>query len=103
MDKTTRTLAIGLLILIIFTPLGLLATGDTFGEWSNKEIKEKLGFVPGGMEKLAPVWNAPLPDYALPGDKQPHSAEVAYVLSAIIGVAICISVIYFIGKKIAKD
>ncbi len=52
MDKTMRNLAIGLLILIILTPLGLLATGDAFGEWSDKGIKERLGFVPSGLEHL---------------------------------------------------
>ncbi len=96
-------LAIGLLILIILTPLGLLAAGDTFGEWSNKEIKERLGFVPSGLESLTPLWNAPLPDYAMPEDELQHSATATYVISAIVGVIICSSVLYFIGKRIARD
>ncbi len=103
MDKIMRNLAIGLLILVILTPLGLLATGDTFGEWSNKEVREKLGFVPGGLEHLSSLWGAPLPDYALPGESSRHGTATAYVLSAIIGVIFCAGVLFFVGWKIAKD
>ena len=35
MDKIIRNFAIGLVVLIILAPLGLLAVGETFGEWSN--------------------------------------------------------------------
>ena len=67
MDKIVRNFAIGLVLLIILAPLGLLAVGETFGEWANEEIKEKLGFVPPGLEQLSSLWSAPLPDYAFPG------------------------------------
>jgi len=42
MDKLVRNLSIALVLLIILTPLGLLAVGETFGEWSTEEIEEKL-------------------------------------------------------------
>lgn len=104
MDKTIKTLAIGLLILIVLTPLGLLATGETFGEWSNEEIKEKLGFVPPGLERISSLWSAPLPDYALPGSEESMTlSAAAYLLSAVIGVVLCAGLLYIIGKKIAKD
>ena len=38
MDKTTRNLIVGLAALIILAPLGLLAVGETFGEWGNEEL-----------------------------------------------------------------
>ncbi len=103
MDRLTRNLAIGLIVLVILTPLGLLAVGETFGEWSNKEVKEKLGFVPGGLEQLSPLWKAPIPDYALPGDESQHGAVAAYMLSAVIGVLVCAGLLYFVGKRIAKN
>lgn len=104
MDKIVRNLAIGLLILVILTPLGLLATGGTsFGEWSNKEVKEKLGFVPSGLEHLSSLWGAPLPDYAIPGEGSQHGAAVTYILSAVIGVGVCAGVLYFVGRRLAKD
>ena len=49
MDKIVRNLAIGLLMLIILAPLGLLAVGETFGEWGPEELQEKLGVVPPGI------------------------------------------------------
>ncbi|MDM7912092.1 MAG: PDGLE domain-containing protein [Methanotrichaceae archaeon] len=103
MDKTVRNLAIGLLILIIFVPLGLLAVGETFGEWGTEELQEKLGFVPSGLEDLAPTWSAPIPDYAFPGDESQTGMVAAYYLSAVLGVVICAGLLYFVGKKIARD
>jgi hypothetical protein len=103
MDKTVRNLAIGLLILIVFVPLGLLAVGETFGEWGTEELQEKLGFVPSGLEDLAPAWSAPIPDYALPGDESQTGMVAAYYMSAVLGVVICVGLLYFVGKKIARD
>ena len=103
MDKMIRNFAIGLVVLIILAPLGLLAVGETFGEWSNEEIKEKLGFVPPGLEQLSSLWSAPLPDYALPGGRESMTVAVAaYILSAVIGVAVCGGLLYFVGKKVAR-
>ena len=104
MDKTTRNLVIGLAALIILAPLGLLAVGETFGEWGNEELEEKIGYVPPGLEELSSIWSAPMPDYALPGmDDSMTAASIAYILSAIIGVIIGGGLLYLLGKRIAKD
>ena len=104
MDKTVRNLAIGLVALIILAPLGLLAVGETFGEWGNEELEAKIGFVPSGLERLSSLWSAPMPDYALPGiGESMTAASAAYILSAVIGVVICAGLLYIIGKRIAKD
>jgi len=104
MDKTVKNLAIGLVALIILAPLGLLAVGETFGEWGNEELEEKIGFVPSGLEQLSSLWSAPMPDYALPGiGESMTAASAAYILSAVIGVVICAGLLYIIGKRIAKD
>lgn len=104
MNKTIRNLAIGLLVLTILTPLGLLAIGETFGEWSNEELEEKIGYVPTGLEGLSSIWSAPLADYGLPGmDDSMTVASIAYILSAIIGVVISGGLLYLLGKRIAKD
>lgn len=104
MDKIVRNLAIGLLLMIVFVPLGLLAVGETFGEWGPEEVEEKLGFVPPGLEELSGIWNAPMPDYAFPGGGESMTvSSVAYILSAIIGIVICGGILYVIGKKAAKD
>ena len=104
MEKIIRNLSIGLIILMIFAPLGLLAVGETFGEWGPEEVKEKLGFVPPGIEELSDLWSAPMPDYAFTGgDESMTMSSVAYIMSAVIGVVVCGGLLYFIGKKAAKN
>jgi len=104
MDRIIRNFVIGLVALIILAPLGLLAVGETFGEWGPEEIKEKLGFVPPGLEQLSSLWSAPMSDYALPGiGDSMTAAAAAYILSAVFGVVICGALLYFVGKKVAKD
>ena len=103
MEKIVKNFAIGLVALIILAPLGLLAVGETFGEWSNEEIHEKLGFVPEGLGKLSSLWGAPLADYAFPNDDSGMGAVAAYILSGILGVAICGGILYYVGKRIAKN
>jgi cobalt/nickel transport system permease protein/cobalt/nickel transport protein len=104
MDKTTKNMAIGLVALMILAPLGLLAVGETFGEWSNEEIEEKLGYIPTGLEELSSLWSAPMPDYDLPGGGESMtSLSFAYILSAVLGVVICGGLLYFWGKKVARD
>jgi hypothetical protein len=103
MEKIIRNLAIGLVALIILAPLGLLAVGETYGEWGNEELKEKLGFVPHGLEQLSSLWSAPLPDYAFPGGEESMSmATIAYLVSAVIGVVVCGGLLYVVGKRFVK-
>ncbi len=103
MEKIYRNLAIGLVTLIILAPLGLFAAGQTFGEWSPDQLKEKIGFVPQGLEKLSGIWNAPLPDYGSPGEESQTGKVGTYVLTAVIGVVVCGGILFFVGKKVAKD
>jgi hypothetical protein len=103
MDKLVRNSAIGLVLLIILSPLGLLAVGETFGEWTPEEVREKLGFVPPGLEQLSSLWSAPMPDYAIPGGESTTISAVAYLISALIGVVICGGLLYYLGKRVAKD
>lgn len=104
MEKSIRNLVIGLLLLVVLVPLGLLATGETFGEWGNEEIEEKLGYVPLGLKELSTFWErAPLPDYAFEGDESSRGAVIAYILSAVIGVVLGGGVLYLLGRRIAKD
>lgn len=78
-------------VLIAATPLGLLATGTAWGEWGADEISEiavngsALGYTPSG---LANGWSLEslIPDYAIEGMNE----IVAYILSAVIGVAFLI-------------
>ena len=102
MERIVKNFAIGLVVLVILAPLGLLAAGETFGEWSNEEIHEKLGFVPEGLERLSSLWGAPLSDYAFSNDESQTGAIAAYILSGILGVAICGGLLYYVGRKVAR-
>ena len=94
-----RALWIALGILIILSPLGLLATGTAWGEWGTEELQEMgLGFIPQGMERLAGVWSAPFPDYTLSGLDE----RAAYVLSAVVGVALVVLAAWVLGKFLAS-
>jgi cobalt/nickel transport system permease protein len=81
-----RLLWVGLAVLIFATPLGLLAPGTAWGEWSSDQFTELgLSFVPQGFRHLEGLWGAPLPDYDLPAWGSP---TLSYILSAILGIVV---------------
>jgi cobalt/nickel transport protein len=107
--KITTKLWIGLGVLILLSPLGLLLpehfkAGAAWGEWGIDEIKELVGYIPKGLEKLAPLWNAPLPDYAFKGSegKSLSHLSLAYIISAITGIAVTIGASLLVGKLLTK-
>jgi len=107
--KITTKLWIGLGVLILLSPLGLLLpahfkAGAAWGEWGIEEIKELAGYVPKGLEKLAPLWNAPLPDYALKGweGKGLSHLSLAYVISAVVGIGVTVGASLLVGRLLAK-
>jgi cobalt/nickel transport protein len=104
MDKIYKYLLIGLALLIVLTPLGLISTGETYGEWGGDYLQETLGYIPSGLSGLADLWHAPLPDYGLPGQGESLADMTpGYLLSAIIGVALCGGLLYFGGKALIKN
>ncbi|MFA9396936.1 MAG: cobalt transporter CbiM [Clostridiaceae bacterium] len=76
-------------IMIVLTPLGLLASGTAWGEWGKSDIASTfskgkiLGYVPNGMENGI-NFNAILADYSL--NSMPE--VLAYIVSAIIAVSL---------------
>jgi cobalt/nickel transport protein len=107
--KITTKLWIGLGVLIVLSPLGLLIpahfkAGAAWGEWGINEIKKLVGYVPQRLEKLAPLWNAPLPDYAFKGweGKGLSHLSLAYIISAVAGIAVTVSATLLIGKLLAR-
>lgn len=68
-------------VLAFLTPLGLLAAGIAWGEWSPDELKESLGYIPKGM-RSGFEFIPPMPGYGLSG----VPGAVGYILSALIGM-----------------
>jgi cobalt/nickel transport system permease protein len=89
--------------LIVLTPLGLLATGTAWGEWSMEEIKEQLGYIPQGITAAADWWNSLLPDYTVPALGESRlGAAAGYVLCAAIGVLLIATLIFLTSKMVVK-
>ncbi len=100
----------GLAALMLLTPLGVLAVGTAWGEWSVKDFadaaaREKIiaasqhrtlpAGVPEGLHRLSSAWTAPFPDYA---PQFIRSEPVGYMLSAMFGVGIILAVLW-LGRK----
>jgi len=108
MTKFQKKLWIGLAIMALLTPLGIYLpkkfnAGDAWGEWGPDKIKELLGYVPAGLNKLADFWKAPVPDYNFGGENAAMSAQViSYIISGIIGIAAGVILIYVITKYLIK-
>ncbi len=95
--RSTRKLWYGLALMMLLSPLGLIAAGTAWGEWgaedfSSPEARQAIavashnmsppGAAPQGLAELANVWQAPIPDYA---PAFMHSANFGYILSALFG------------------
>ncbi len=76
-------LALG--VFLVLTPLGILAVGTAWGEWSPADFAPH--HVPRGLEQLSTIWRAPLSRYA---PSFIHSESLGYLLSAIAGVGLII-------------
>jgi hypothetical protein len=97
--RATGGLWIGLAILAMLTPLGLLAAGTAWGEWGVDELQGLHGSVPAGLGQLHSLWSAPLPDYSLPFLQ---NATVGYIVSAALGMAFLIGLILTAGKLLLR-
>jgi hypothetical protein len=107
--KATTKLWIGLAALVVLSPLGLilpakLGAGSAWGEWSGDQMQRLVGYVPAGMSRLAGLWKAPMPDYALKGQGNAplRVLSMSYILSAVFGVAVVVGVAILLGKALAR-
>jgi cobalt/nickel transport system permease protein len=98
--KSLRRLWVAVALLMLLTPLGILAAGKAWGEWSAAEFSSASGQariaaasqdasaperVPTGLQKLSSAWTAPIPAYAPQFVK---SRSFGYLLSAMFGVGL---------------
>ncbi len=81
-----KPLLVTLLLMLIFVPLGLIATATAWGEWSPAELRGRLGFVPAGMERFTGLWSGIIPRYGARGTF--WSSLPGYLFSAAAGLAI---------------
>jgi len=105
--------ALALAVVLLMTPLGIVASGAAWGEWGPKDFSSAAGraqitiasrsaappaAVPSGLARLAKLWTAPMPDYA------PHfvkSAGFGYLLSAMFGVGLILAAAW-LGQRLVQ-
>jgi len=100
---------IRLALLMLLTPLGILAAGTAWGEWSagdlsNREMRQKIAAASGnvappvqqpqGLQRLSSLWSAPFPQYAPPFVRQP---AFGYVMSAMFGCGVIMAIFLLLG------
>ena len=87
-------------LLLLCTPLGILAAGTAWGEWSASDLANggarvqisaasgnhgPPALVPQGLQKMASLWTAPFPGYAPGFIKSPF---LGYLLSGMFAVGL---------------
>ena len=85
-------------VMVVLTPLGLLAPGSAFGEDSPNDLTSNLGLsaVPTGMARYTDFWQSTLfPDYL-------SGSPWTYIVSAVVGVLVVGLVVYVIGLVLAR-
>jgi cobalt/nickel transport system permease protein len=111
--RTVRPLLIGLAVLMVLSPLGLLAAGTAWGEWGASDYADPAmrqqiivasgqqappAQAPKGLAQLSSIWTAPIPDYAPPWMQ---SAEFGYIMSAVVGAGLII-LVFFLLSRVAR-
>jgi cobalt/nickel transport system permease protein len=101
--KSLRKLWTTVAVLMLLTPLGILAVGTAWGEWSASQFVSAAGrteiasasrnqpvpqVAPAGLQRLSTLWTAPLPKYAPQFVKSPF---FGYLLSAMFGVGLLLA------------
>ena len=94
-DRTGVILA----ALVALSPLGLLAKGDAWGEWSADEIAKRAGYAPKNFAATdANGWHGLnfFPDYLS------ERGPVFYLFAGAVGVALITILVLLIGKLLAR-
>jgi cobalt/nickel transport system permease protein len=113
--RSLRPLWAGLCLLMILTPLGILAAGSAWGEWmasdfSNPAVRQQIAQSsfqqpaplrpPEGLERLSSLWTAPLVRYAPPYVTSP---AFGYLLSAMFGAGLVMLASLAVGRFIRAE
>jgi cobalt/nickel transport system permease protein len=100
--NSLRRLWLAIAALMLLTPLGIIAAGTAWGEWSPAELAKTTpsrspvnplpAGIPSGLERLSKLWTAPFPSYA---PTFIRSRGFGYLLSAMfgVGVLLCLSLV----------
>jgi cobalt/nickel transport system permease protein len=108
--RSLQPIWMGLGLLMLMTPLGLLATGAAWGEWmasdfSSPAVRQQIAdsslhqaapvSAPQGLEQMSQLWTAPFSRYAPPYIR---SAKFGYLLSAMFGAGLVMLACYLLVR-----
>jgi cobalt/nickel transport system permease protein len=114
----TRRMWVVVALLMVLSPLGLIAAGTAWGDWSAEEFADPVArqaiteaslgasaptATPAGLEWWSQLWAAPIPDYAVPFISH---EQVGYIFSALMGIGLVIltmAIYGFISERLRKD
>lgn len=111
--RAARPLWTAVGLLMVLTPLGLLAAGKAWGEWGVHDFADPAArqqiarssrnavppvAAPSGLERLASVWTAPFPGYS---PSFVRSQAFGYTLSALFGIGMII-LLFILAGAIAQ-
>jgi cobalt/nickel transport system permease protein len=109
-----RRLWTAVALLLVLTPLGILAAGTAWGEWSARDFSDPAARrqiaaasqnvappaqPPRGLERLSSIWSAPFPQYAPSFVKR---RGFGYMLSAMFGSGIIILVFLALDSLLSR-
>jgi len=112
-QRPFRRLWLGVALLLLLTPLGILAAGTAWGEWHASEFSSEHGrnqianasgqqppaAAPEGLQRLSTIWTAPLPAYA---PQYVKSRSLGYLLSAMFGVGLLLTFSWIVQTYVQR-
>jgi len=109
MMRSQRRLLIGLIVLALCTPLGIILparfnAGNAWGEWSSDALARLLGYMPEGLKKYSQLWKAPVSGYSFGKENGPVDHQIlSYVASGFLGVIIVALILYALSRFLVKN
>jgi len=106
--KFEKELWLGIFVLAVFTPLGIIlpekfGVEGAWGEWGTDALEKLLGYVPGGLKKSADIWAAPIRNYIFGRQEAVLSTRIfSYIVSAFIGIALACIITLLISRLLFK-
>ena len=107
--KITNKFWMGLGVLVVLSPLGLLLpehfkAGSAWGEWGAGQIQKLVGYIPAGLRRFSNLWSAPFSGYTFRAGQGESilRSSLYYIFSAVIGVLVCVSIVLILGKFLSK-
>lgn len=97
--RPLRWLWAGFAGLVLLTPIGVLAQGTAWGEWSAAQLQKTIGYVPAGLGRLGTLWSAAVPGYAPRFIADPL---VGYAVAAVIGATLVVGITWVLARLLAR-